>query len=380
MPFRTADPVRGKYPVKMMPKQFPAGDLMARQVAEFPWETTPLGSLDTWPAALKIACGMMLNSHFPKAIAWGPELITIYNTAFAPILGKKENVLGRSFRDVWSEAWAEIGPIADKAMAGEATFIEDFPLVINRNGYDEQAYFTFCYSPIHDEDGNVAGFMDTVVETTAKMLQQKRTDFLNRELHHRIKNMLASVAALANQTLKGTISLEDARSALQARIGALAGAHTRILEGGESRADIDVIVRTSLAPHINPASSQLTLQGPSLVIDDRQSIALALAVNELATNSLKSGALSVPKGEVAIEWGFDADAEEARSFFFTWTEGDGPAVDRPGRKGFGSILLSQIAPVDFDGEASLDYPADGFRYRLVGNPNTLPPALKPVSA
>jgi hypothetical protein len=78
---------------------------------------------------------------------------------------------------VWSEAWSTIGPIAERALAGEPTFIEDFPLVIQRNGYPEQTYFTFSYSPVRDETGKVAGFLDTVIETTGKVLAEQRQAF-----------------------------------------------------------------------------------------------------------------------------------------------------------------------------------------------------------
>jgi PAS domain S-box-containing protein len=112
---------------------------------------------------------MVLGSKFPACIVWGSDLITIYNDAFRPILGAKPEALGRPFNEVWSEAWDEIAPIADRAFAGEATFIEHFPLVVERNGYPEETYFTFCYSPIRDETGGVVGFIDTVIETTSEV-------------------------------------------------------------------------------------------------------------------------------------------------------------------------------------------------------------------
>ncbi|MBO0343644.1 sensor histidine kinase [Roseibium sp. CAU 1637] len=344
---------------------------MSRAVAEFPWETTPLGPMADWPPALKIACGMMLNSHFPKAIAWGSDLTTIYNSAFAPILGEKKNSLGRSFADIWAEAWDDIEPIAAKAMNGSATFIEDFPLVINRHGYDETASFTFCYSPIYDERGTVCGFMDTVIETTAKVEQQKRTDFLNRELHHRIKNMLASVAAIANQTVRGSISINDARVSLQHRIAALANAHTKILDAQSRKVDLEEIVRAALSPHLGDGRV-VTFEGPRLDLDERQSMALALTVNELTTNAVKFGAFSQGTGSVMVTWGVDTTADEGRGFFFVWAERGGPAVAPPSKEGFGSILLSQIAPVDFGGEVSMEYGEGGFVYRLFGDRDKLP--------
>src|SRR3546814_18209191 len=94
------------------------------------------------------------------------ELTTIHNDAFLPIIGQKRPAIGRSFVELWSEAWAEIGPIAAKAYAGTSTFIENYPLRINRNGSDELSHFTFLYIPVRDDAGTHAGMLITVSETT----------------------------------------------------------------------------------------------------------------------------------------------------------------------------------------------------------------------
>ncbi|MBO9726732.1 MAG: hypothetical protein J7530_20370 [Novosphingobium sp.] len=101
----------------------------------------------------------ILDSRFPKAIVWGSSFTTIYNGAFVPILGDKHVALGRSFADIWSESWDEIGPIAERAYAGEPTYIEEFPLVINRTGQDERTWFTFCYSPLRLANGSIMGLI-----------------------------------------------------------------------------------------------------------------------------------------------------------------------------------------------------------------------------
>lgn len=147
---------------------------MRQVVADFDWSKTSLGPMDTWPISLKTIVEMALASSFPQAVIWGPDLITIHNDAFLPILGGKPLAIGRSFADIWSEAWIEIGPIAQEAYQGKPTFIENFPLVINRHGYNEQAYFTFCYSPLRDDQGNITGMIDTVVETTDTVLGAER--------------------------------------------------------------------------------------------------------------------------------------------------------------------------------------------------------------
>ncbi len=142
------------------------GGEMADLVRALDWSSTPLGPIESWPPELLATAMLVLGNPFPAALIWGRELITIYNDGFRPILGGKAEALGRSFADIWSEAWNDIGPIAERAMAGEATFIKDYPLVVERNGEPELAFFTFSYSPVRGADGSVLGMMDTVVETT----------------------------------------------------------------------------------------------------------------------------------------------------------------------------------------------------------------------
>jgi hypothetical protein len=148
---------------------------MAGQIRRHDWANSPLGPLENWPDVLKTTVSLSLASHFPQAIVWGPQLITLYNDAFVPILGDKPHALGRPFSDIWKEAWHEISPIAEAAYAGQATYIENFALQIERGKGPEQAFFTFCYSPIRDSHGNVVGMIDTVTETT-------QTVYLNRRL------------------------------------------------------------------------------------------------------------------------------------------------------------------------------------------------------
>ncbi|MDC7675822.1 GAF domain-containing hybrid sensor histidine kinase/response regulator [Asticcacaulis machinosus] len=149
------------------------GGRMGAKVRAFDWAATPIGPIEGWPATLRIAVDMMLSSDFPKCLFWGPELIAIYNDGYETILGQKPAALGEPMRVTWAEVWEELKPIADKALGGASTFIEDYPLVIDRSGTLETAYFTFCYSPVRDDTGRVLGMLDTVVETTGKVLADR---------------------------------------------------------------------------------------------------------------------------------------------------------------------------------------------------------------
>jgi signal transduction histidine kinase len=131
------------------------------------WLGSPLGPPAGWPQSLRSVVGLVLGSKFPMFVAWGPELGFLYNDPYAEILGAKHPAsLGARFHDIWSEIWPDISPLIDAAMAGEATYRQDLPLLMNRKGYDEQTWFTFSYSPVRDESGEVAGMFCAVAETT----------------------------------------------------------------------------------------------------------------------------------------------------------------------------------------------------------------------
>jgi signal transduction histidine kinase/ActR/RegA family two-component response regulator len=138
------------------------------------WSQSPLGHPDSWPQSLRSVVGLLLHSKFPMFVAWGPELGFLYNDSYAEILGAKHPAaLGSRFHDIWAEIWNDIHPIIDQAMQGNASYHENLPLTMNRKGYDEQTWFTFSYSPLRDESGQVAGMFCAVTETTEQVLAER---------------------------------------------------------------------------------------------------------------------------------------------------------------------------------------------------------------
>jgi PAS domain S-box-containing protein len=168
------------------------GGQMGERIARHDWGATSLGPIERWPAALRTALGMVLDSRFPAFLCWGPDLVMFPNDAYAPILGGKEG-LGRPLSTVWPEVWSTVGPIAERAFAGEGSYYEDFPVRLERYGQVAQAWYTFSYSPVRSEDGAVGGVLCTVAETTDKVraiaeLRQKEEALrrLNETLTHQV--------------------------------------------------------------------------------------------------------------------------------------------------------------------------------------------------
>lgn len=160
------------------------GGEMGERIRSFPWSSTPLGPLEDWPQSLKTAVSICLNSRFPIVLWWGPELRLIYNDAWRSILGqiKHPAALGAPGREVWPEIWHIIGPMLQGVLVtGQATWSDDQHFILDRSGFWEETYFTYSYSPIREESGQVGGVFTAVNETTLRVVGERRLRTL-REL------------------------------------------------------------------------------------------------------------------------------------------------------------------------------------------------------
>ena len=167
---------------------------MEERVQACDWSGTPLGPLAAWSRALRTAMDIVVSCRQPMFIAWGPELIFLYNNAYSKILGKKHpTALGQPFRQVWSDIWDDIKPLIDRALAGEATWSENLPLTMERNGFSEETWYTFSYSPIRDDEGQIGGMFCSCMETTAQVLAERRST-VERERLFEISHDLFGVA------------------------------------------------------------------------------------------------------------------------------------------------------------------------------------------
>ncbi len=144
---------------------------MATRVRDHDWSTTPLGAIAQWPASLRIAVGSVLDSPLPMIVLWGPQLIQVYNDAYAPILGVRHPVaLGQPTRECWPEVWAFNAEIYRRVQdSGERVHFEDQEYVIEPSGVPESRFFTITYTPARDESGRVLGVTVTAIETTQRL-------------------------------------------------------------------------------------------------------------------------------------------------------------------------------------------------------------------
>ncbi|HEU4767695.1 MAG TPA: GAF domain-containing sensor histidine kinase, partial [Pyrinomonadaceae bacterium] len=154
------------------------GGEMGARMREFDWNTSPVGPAPDWPQSLKTAVSICVGSRYPIVIWWGrPEYTMFYNDGYIPVLGvtKHPGWLGRSGRECWKEIWSTVGPMLESVfITGEATWSEDLLLVMERNIPREENYFTFSYSPIRDDDGNIGGIFCACYESTGQVIGARR--------------------------------------------------------------------------------------------------------------------------------------------------------------------------------------------------------------
>jgi two-component sensor histidine kinase len=175
------------------------------------------------------------------------------------------------------------------------------------------------------------------------------------ELRHRIKNLLAIVQAVANQTLRSGRSIEEARKALDGRLGAMGEAVDMLLQTGWTAAPLPELIQRGLIH----AGGRISAEGPDLVFNADAVMALTLVFHELESNSIKYGALSSDHGKVRISWALVGERLELE-----WVEQDGPACVQPSRQGFGSRMIAKLVGGRFRGTAETEYRSDGLRWRL----------------
>ncbi len=176
---------------------------MGRRIAEFDWSVTPLGRLENWNDGLKTSLSLMLNSQQPMWIGWGDDATFFYNDAYIDVLSHAKHpvALGQPASQVWAEIWDFCGPLAEKVFkAGEATFVSDVQLFMDRGSFLEETYYSFSYSPITDTQGKVSGLFCPSTETSAKNLNARRlatlSDLSAKALSERTAQAACKSAAL----------------------------------------------------------------------------------------------------------------------------------------------------------------------------------------
>lgn len=282
-------------------------------------------------------------------------VITSWNAAATRILGyEPEEIVGKHITTIIPpHLRSEEDTIIAKLRRGER--IEHFDTIRMRKD-GSLVHLSITVSPIRDSTGRIVGASKVARDVTERKRHEELQRTMYDELNHRVKNTLATVQALASQSLRGERSLSEALDIFQARLMALSATHDHLSRNAWRSANLDDVVRDTLQPF----GARVVCEGPSVTLSPRQAITWGMIVHELATNAAKYGALSQPGGKVSVQWrrGQNGGVE------FDWTETGGAPTTAPKRKGFGTLFVERSASSDLNGSAGFAYRPEGLHVHI----------------
>ncbi|MEE1654838.1 PAS domain-containing protein [Microvirga sp. CF3062] len=213
-----------------------------------------------------------------------------------------------------------------------------------------------------NEDGTLvtSGIIQDITESKQA---EERQQLLIRELHHRVKNTLATVQAIVGSTARTASSIDEFYQGFVGRIVSLSRTHNLLTEDLWQKAALEDLIQTELGPYEDGARNRITVEGPHVELPSEAAVPIGMAIHELTTNAAKHGALSTFGGQVEVRWRVEP-GEERPVLHFTWTEHGGPRVSTPTRQGFGSRLLQRVLATQLQADVSMNFPEEGLRFAM----------------
>jgi two-component sensor histidine kinase len=291
--------------------------------------------------------------------------LTYYNETAAEMWGQRPTPGVSVWAGSWKLYWSDGTPMKPEDSPVAVTLREDRPVrgmeaICERTDGTRVPFIPYP-TPLHDEVGKLVGAVNMQIDITERKRAEQRQHLMVRELHHRVKNTLATVQAIMGATARTATSIEDFQNALIGRIAALSKTH--ILLSDDSRPVLfGDIVHSELDAFDDGKGARISISGPPVEITAQAAVPLSLAMHELTTNAAKYGALSVHSGKVQVSWSETIDAD-GRQLDFDWTESGGPAAKAPERQGFGSRLLQFVLPGQIQAKTTIDYRPEGIYVR-----------------
>ncbi|GJE52479.1 Blue-light-activated histidine kinase 1 [Methylobacterium tardum] len=286
----------------------------------------------------------------------GP-LIEYANPAFTRMTGyEAHEIVGLSPRILQ-------GPLTDRTVldalrsaleTGVATQAE----AVNYRKDGSTYVVEWLITPVREADGRLTHWVATQRDVTGRRAHEDRQAFMVRELHHRVKNTLATVQAVLNATARSRLSISEFIHAFSGRIASLARTHALITEDLAQAASFEGLLRAELDPY--GERGRLTLDGPKVVLPSELAVPVGMALHELTTNALRHGSLADPDGRLQVTWWVE-DGTSGRALRWDWTEHDGPPAGHPTRQGFGHRLLNKVLAAQTGAEVDVDFAPDGLR-------------------
>ncbi|WP_339932171.1 HWE histidine kinase domain-containing protein [uncultured Brevundimonas sp.] len=293
------------------------------------------------------------------AILSGPDhVFQMHNAAYARLVGRSD-LVGKSVVEAIPEVREQrLIDLLDRVWTtGEAIEGRGSPVQLQRqtDGPLETVYVDFIFQPIRDETGQIVGIFGQGHEVTDTVLAVDRQRLMIDELNHRVKNTLATVQSIAMQTARTHVDPASFAETFQARLMALSHTHDLLTRSHWEGAELRAILEHETEAY---GPQRVLFNGPALALTPATALSLGMIFHELATNAAKFGALSVIEGRVLIDW--TVTGTNTRTLNLTWRELNGPEVEPPSRRGFGSRLIERSVHHDLAGSIELRYPSEGF--------------------
>jgi len=289
----------------------------------------------------------------------GPR-IEYANAAFVRLTGYRvEEVVGRSPRFLQGPKTdrAELDHARASLEAGEAFQGE----ALNYRKDGSTYVVEWLITPVREAEGRITHWVSAQRDVTERRAFEDRQAMMVRELHHRVKNTLATVQAVLNATMRSAVSLPEFGRAFTGRIVSLARTHALITEDQAQVASFEGLLRAELDPYNE--NGRITLRGPDLRLPSEVAVPVGMALHELTTNALRHGALAHPDGRVTVTWTVE-DRTGAGWLAWVWNEHDGPPPKLPTREGFGMRLINRILAAQTGAEVDVAADADGLRISI----------------
>jgi PAS domain S-box-containing protein len=293
--------------------------------------------------------------------------ITYYNDAAATLWGHRPPLGSSAWCGSWKLFWPDGTPLrhdeCPMAVAlKENRAVRGMEAAAERPDGTRVPFIPYP-TPIHDESGTLIGAVNMLVDITDRKRAEEQQALLVRELHHRVKNTLATVQAIMGSTARVVDNIEDFKAALFGRIQSLAKTHLLLADEERALEFVDLL-RSELDAFDDGTNGRISLQGPQVTLSSQLGVSLGMAIHELTTNAAKHGALSVFGGKVEVTWSVTINATR-RTLTFDWIESGGPPVAEPTRKGFGTRLLDFVLPGQIQAKTRIVYARDGLRMHCV---------------
>ena len=355
------DLYRLKAEMRRAPMQPGAGRLLGSSILERAQRVQALN-------ATLLAETAQLRNLFMRAPSFmcllrGPEFrFELANSAYMSLVGQRE-LVGKTVRDALPEVIGQgYIELLDKVYrSGEAFVGRQMRIEFERTpGVGlEEVFINFVYQPIMGEDGEVVGIFVDGNDVTDHVRAEKAQALLVRELHHRVRNTLATVQGVMNSTARTAETIEDYQWAFSHRISSLARTHSLLTEEIQQFVSFPSLLRQEVGAYAEGDNERVVLEGPDVELPSQLAVPLGMTIHELSTNAFRHGALSTPEGRVTVTWTI-VPAKEKRILTCRWTESGGPVVSPPERHGFGSMILTRVLTQQIGAKVDASYDRAGF--------------------